>query len=140
MGTRSKTNVLDKNGKVIISIYRQNDGGFDQEHGKNLVQFFTKNKLAKKIGKTIAIVCPEFNGGMEDLAGKLFCFLCTKTKEIMPAHPDANDDFEYEYEIGWIKGHGLYVNGRYGGLSNWDPIVETYQLRGEKAPFDKTAK
>lgn len=129
MGTRSKTNVLDKDRNVIISIYRQNDGDF-QHHGKDLFTFFTKSAIAKKI--SIAVICPEYNGGMEDMAGKLFCFLCTKTKEIMPAPDCTNNDFAYEYEIGFITRRGLYAKGRNmtgSEAGEWFPITdETFRL------------
>jgi hypothetical protein len=124
MGTRSKTNVLDRNGNIIISIYRQMDGDIEH-HGKNLQEFLKKNRLAKRINKHTK--CPEYGGGMEDLAGELFCYLKTKTKEVMPAHPATNDDFAFEYEIGFFEGgyggsiSGLYIRAKYYD-TNWKTI------------------
>lgn len=121
MGTRSKTNVIDINGNVIISIYRQMDGDIEH-HGKDLQEFLKKNRLAKRINKEYK--CPEYNQGMEDLAGELFCFLKTKTKIVMPAHYATNNDFAFEYEIGFCKAgtvqatlnhssSGLYIKCQY---------------------------
>jgi len=90
-----------------------------EHHGRDLKNFLKRNKLAKQINK--ATRCPEYGGGMEDLAGELFCFLKTKTKEVMPAHPDTNNDYAFEYEIGFFEGcynggnSTLYIKVKY-----WD--------------------
>lgn len=127
MGTRSKTNVLDRNGNVIISIYRQMDGDIEH-HGNDLKTFLKRNRLAKRIDKECK--CPEYQGGMEDLAGELFCYLKTKTKSVMPAHPATNDDWAFEYEIGFFEGgysgstSHIYIKCRYWdqGDYNWKTI------------------
>ena len=123
MGTRSKTNVLDRNGNIIISIYRQMDGDIEH-HGKDLKEFLKKNRLAKRINKEAK--CPEYQGGMEDLAGELFVFLKTKTKSVMPAHPYTNNDYAFEYELGFLDdGVGaisnLYIRAKYWD-TNWKAI------------------
>lgn len=116
MGTRSKTNVLDRKGNIIISIYRQMDGEIER-HGKDLQIFLKRNKLAKKIDQQDT--CPEYQNGMEDLAGELLCYLKTKTEAAMPAHPATNNDWAFEYEIGFFEGgydgslSGLYLKARY---------------------------
>lgn len=122
MGTRSKTNVIDSNGNIIVSIYRQMDGDIEH-HGKDLQTFLKKNRLAKRINKETK--CPEYQSGMEDLAGELFCFLKTKTKSVMPAHPDTNNDYAFEYEIGFFAGWGgtshIYLKAKYWD-TNWETL------------------
>ena len=100
MGTRSKTNVIDCNGNIIISIYRQMDGDIEH-HGKSLKRFLKRNKLAQRINKETK--CPEYQNGMEDLAGELLCYLKTQTKSVMPAYPATNNDCAFEYEIGFYE-------------------------------------
>jgi hypothetical protein len=118
MGTRSKTNVLDHKGNIIISIYRQMDGDIEH-HGQDLKNFLKKNKMAKRINE--ATKCPEYQNGMEDLAGELFCFLKTRTKSVMPAHPATNDEWAFEYEIGFFEGgYAGSISGLYIKCRNWD--------------------
>jgi hypothetical protein len=100
MGTRSKTNVLDCNGNIIISIYRQFDGDIER-HGRDLKKFLKRNRLANRINKETQ--CPSYNEGMEDLAGELFCYLKAQTKHVMPAYPATNNDFAFEYEVGFFE-------------------------------------
>lgn len=109
MGTRSKTNVLDRDGNIIISIYRQFDG--DTVHPKQLKRFLKRNRLANRINRETK--CPEYQNGMEDLAGQLFCYLKTQTDSVMPAYPDTNNDWAYEYEIRFVEGSGICLKCRY---------------------------
>jgi hypothetical protein len=58
---------------------------------------------------------------MEDLAGELFCFLKTKTKSVMPAAPGTNDDYAFEYEIGFLEGgYSGSISGIYLKVKYWD--------------------
>ncbi len=124
MGTRSKTNVIDRNGNVIISIYRQMDG--DIAHmGKDLKTFLSESILAKYISRDK--ICPEYNGGMEALAGDLFVFLRKRTQLVMPAYHESNNDFANEYVIYWTLGKGVCLQGRYwdigkGEMTFWKDI------------------
>ena len=119
MGTRSKVDVFDKNDNVIISIYRQFDG--DEIMENDLIEFLSKSRLVKRINKEES--CPEYQSGMEELAGDLFIFLKKKTKIVMPANPITNNDFAFEYQIKFYKGNGgVYLIKKSAYSTIWNRV------------------
>jgi len=69
MGTRSLTRVMDKEGKVIIELYRQYDG-YPKGMGKEVLDFINGKKLVNGIGADRNV----FNG-MHDFAAQLVAHL-----------------------------------------------------------------
>lgn len=96
MGTRSVTNVVDEDGDIYVSLYRQYDG-YPDGHGKELAEFLKGAEIGNGIG---ANPSPGFFNGVGDLA----CRLVTFFKEdhgtignfyLLPPKGDNTQEFNY---------------------------------------------
>ncbi len=108
MGTRSITQVLDRNGDIIVSMYRQMDG-YPSGHGEELAKFLESGKMVNGItyGQTERI----FNG-IEDMAAKMVeHFKAGQDGSIYLFAPRSREELakdiyiEYVYTVYFASGH-----------------------------------
>lgn len=98
MGTRAITKVLDKDGAVLVSMYRQFDG-YQDAHGAELKEFLNSLSLVNGL-----------SGDREDIANGMGClaaFLVAKFK---------------------VKAGGFYLYSTQEDQSYIDYIYEVYPL------------
>ena len=67
MGTRSRTQVLDNKGRIIVSMYRQMDG-YPDGHGADLMKFLESGTMVNGIG---ANQPKRIFNGVEEMAAKM---------------------------------------------------------------------
>lgn len=107
MGTRSRTQVLDSNGDIIVSMYRQYDG-YPAGAGADLINFIQSGKVVNGLGGDSGRV---FNG-IEDFAAQMvahfktepggFYLMAPKTRQEL-----AEDIFiEYVYTVSFVEEAG----------------------------------
>lgn len=71
MGTRAVTNVVDEEGTVYVSLYRQFDGYLMGGHGEELAHWLKDAVIGNGIGSNIP---PNFFNGVGDLAARLVTY------------------------------------------------------------------
>jgi hypothetical protein len=105
MGTRSKTTVFDKNGRPLLSFYRQFDGYYEG-HGAELQAFLrdmgitdgisiTDRKTANGMGCLAAQLVKHFKNG---IGGVYIC--------------NHSDSQEYNYEIHFLAPNKISLVGK----------------------------
>ena len=107
MGTRSLTHVLEDDGKVLVSIYRQFDG-YPAVHGANLYEFLHDRTIVNGIRMDTP---PKASNGMGCLAASLIGFLKgSEIGSIYIVYPNADATEAYTYTI--------YPSGKIRGFDN----------------------
>jgi hypothetical protein len=96
MGTRSVTNVVDGDGDIYVSLYRQYDG-YPDGHGKELAEFLKGAEIGNGISSNPS---PGFFNGVRDLACRLVAFFKEDHGHIgsfylLPPKEDNTQEFTY---------------------------------------------
>lgn len=96
MGTRAVTNVIDEDGTVYVSLYRQFDG-YPDGHGKELGEFLKDAIIGNGIGSNVPV---GFFNGVGDLACRLVSFFKDDHRSIgsfyiIPAGSGWGPDYTY---------------------------------------------
>lgn len=101
MGTRAVTNVVDEEGTVYVSLYRQFDGYLMGGHGEELANWLKDAVIGNGIGSNPP---PNFFNGVGDLAARLVTYFKEDQARIgrvyiVPAGSGWGADFTYTVTV-----------------------------------------
>lgn len=99
MGTRSITKVYNKNGDVLVCLYRQFDG-YPSGHGQDLLDFVKERTIVN--GYNLQQTSQSFANGMGCLAAQIVAYFKEGIGHfyLYPANTKMDDVWaEYEYEV-----------------------------------------
>lgn len=117
MGTRCVTNVIDGDGEIYVSLYRQFDGYPDGGHGEELAEFLKGAEIGNGIG---ARPSAGFFNGVGDLACRLVAFFKEDHRNIGSFYllpPKNNNSEEFTYTVFGENPSFILNNAPNGGVS-----------------------
>jgi len=135
MGTRCLTDVVDSNGEILMTLYRQFDG-YPTGHGEELKLFLGEFKICNGIGREQEL--GKWANGMSCLAAQIVSHFKKGIGEFYLYPPGKRDVWEeYLYVIKENTNHSLDIDvyTTYGGDNNLiysGPISEMDTLAMEK--------
>lgn len=132
MGTRSITQVLDRNGDIIVSMYRQMDG-YPSGHGEELAKFLESGKMVN--GITYGQPERIFNG-IEDMAAKMVeHFKAGQDGSIYLFAPRSREELANDIYIEYVYTVSFQVNSRSGPFGDPEGVFILEVDNGHGATF-----
>lgn len=108
MGTRCLTRVIDEDGNILVTLYRQMDG-YPDGHGSELADFLKPYKIINGIS---GCKSGKVANGAGCLAAQLVSHFKTDVGGfyLVPCKKDLNHDQEFEYDV-VVNKSKITVNG-----------------------------